>query len=103
MQLDAVTNAPQLVNATDYVNLDQTEIVGLLDFAQYLLSAKRGGVFFQRTFPLFQGFLRMLADRNSYLMNISLFRAQTGADFARNFSPRRVGDRSGQKPLLGVR
>jgi hypothetical protein len=103
LQLDCVVNAPQLVNPGDFVNLDETEIVGLLDMAQHHLSMKRGGVFFQRTIPLFQNFLRLMADRNSYLMNISIFRAQTGADFARNFSPRRMQDRTGRKLGVGLR
>jgi hypothetical protein len=103
LQLDAITNAPQLVNASDFVNLDETEIVKLLDFGQFFLSQKRGGVFFQRTIPLFKGYLEMLADRNSYLMNLSLFRQMTGADFARNFSPRRMSDRTGRKAGIGLR
>jgi len=103
LALDAVTNAPQLVKSGDFVNLDQTETTSLLDFAQFFMSQKRGGVFFQRTIPLFKGFLEMLAERNSYLMNISNFRQMTGADFARNFSPRRVQDRTGRKMGVGLR
>ena len=103
LQIDFILNAPKLVNPGDYVNLDSTEIVGLLDFGQHLLSEKRGGVFFQRTFPLYVGFLKMLADRNSYLVNISAFRSVVGTDFARNYSPRRKREQTGIGVGLGVR
>ena len=101
--LDALANAPQLVVPSDFVNLDETEIVGLLDYGQWRLSQKRGGVFFQRTMPLFQGYLRMLADRNSYLLNLSIFRQVVGADYARNASPRRQSERSGRQIGVGIR
>jgi hypothetical protein len=100
---DLVLNAPKLVNAGEFVNLDTTEITGLLDYAQHKMSFKRGGIFFARTIPLYQGFLRMMADRNSYLMNIDIFRRETGADFARNFAPRRASERSGRPLGIGVR
>jgi hypothetical protein len=103
LALDVITNSPQLVNSGEFVNLDNTEIVRLLDYGEFRLSLKRGGIFFARTLPLLQGFLKMLADRNAYLMNISIFRQMTGADFARNYSPRRIGERNGQPIGLGAR
>ena len=103
LAIDAITNAPQLVNSGDFVNLDNTETVALLDFAQHSMSFKRGGIFFARTLPLLQEFYRMCADRNAYLLNLSIFRQMVGADFARNYSPRRIGERNGQPETLGVR
>ena len=103
LQLDCLTNAPRLVNQTDYINLDSTEIVEILNFSQHFLSMKRGGIFFQRTMPLFESFMRMLADRNSYLLNVSIFRQMVGADFARNYNPRRQSERSGRRTGVGVR
>jgi hypothetical protein len=103
LSLDVITNAPQLVNPGDYINLDATEITEVLNYSEHRLSFKRGGVFFQRTMPLYQSFVRMLVERNSYLANISIFRQVIGADFARNYSPRRKSERSGVPMGLGVR
>lgn len=103
LAVDALTNAPQLVNAGDFINLDSTEIVGVLDYSQWRLSFKRGGLFFQRTFPLFQGYLKILVERNAYLANLAPFRQIVGADFARNYSPRRISDRTGREFALGLR
>ena len=103
LQLDCLNNAPQLVNPDDYVDLDETEITALLDYGQHRLSLDRGGIFFARTLPLLQNFLRVLADRNSYLMNISIFRQMTGTDYARNFAPRRASERSGRPVGVGLR
>ena len=101
--LDCITNSPALVNPTDYVNLDETEITGLINYGEHRLALKRGGIFFARTLPLLQGFYRMLADRNSYLMNIGLFRSQIGADFARNYAPRRTTEGRSQPLVMGLR
>jgi hypothetical protein len=103
LQLDVVTNAPALVNPGDFVNLDQTEIVGLLNYAEHRMSFDRGGIFFARTLPLLQSFYQLLADRNSYLMNLSIFRQMCGSDFARNYSPRRISERSGVPMGVGLR
>ena len=103
LQMDVITNAPQLVAPGDFVNLDETEIVGLLNYGEHRLSLKRGGIFFARTLPLLKSFYQMLADRNSYLLNISIFRQAIGADFARNYAPRRQSERSGTPVSMGLR
>jgi hypothetical protein len=103
LTFDVVTNAPQLANPGDFINLDTTEIVGVLGYAQHRLAMKRGGVFFQRTFPLLKSYYQLLANRNSYLLNLSIFKQQIGADFARNYAPRRVSERSGIPVGIGTR
>ena len=103
LAFDVITNAPKLVKSTDFIDLDETEIVGVLDYAQFRLSWKRGGIFFARTIPIYKGFLKMLADRNAYLLNISAYRQMVGMDYARNASPRRIQERTGRTLGVGLR
>lgn len=103
LAMDVITNAPQMMNSGDFINLDQTEIVGILDYVEHRLSLKRGGIFFARTLPLYQNYIRMICERNSYLLNLSCFRQIVGADFARNYSPRRQSERNGLPQGVGLR
>lgn len=103
LQMDVLTNAPQLVDDADFVNLDATETVGLLDYSEHRIAMKRGGIFFARTLPLLKSFYQLLADRNSYLLNLAIFRQAVGADYARNYSPRRQSERSGRPVGVSLR
>lgn len=103
LQMDCLSNSPQLVLPGDFVNLDSTEVVELLNFGEWRLSFKRGGIFWQRTFPLLESFVKMLVARNGYLANVSIFRQIVGANFARNAAPRRFSERTGRPFGVGLR
>lgn len=103
LTLDVITNAPKLSAGGDYINLDTTEITGILGYAEHRLSSKRGGLFFARTLDQLRDFYRMLAQRNSYLLNIGIYKGAVGSQWARAMMPRRVADRSGAAVGLGIR
>lgn len=103
LALDAVVPAPILVNGTDFVNLDNAEITALLDFAEWRLMLKKGGIYVAQAQPLLRQFLRMAAGRNSYLRTLSLYKSAIGDDRARRTNPRRIEEREGVPFGIGQR
>ncbi len=72
--LDLVRKAPVLVVDTDYVQMGNEELEGVLDYAEHVATFKEGGAEFDATAGLLQRFLRLAGVRNTKLNAAAWFR-----------------------------
>ena len=56
--IDAIRNAPQMVNAGDSVPIGREYLNIILDYANHLAVFKQGGADFQETLPLYDSFVK---------------------------------------------
>jgi hypothetical protein len=102
LQIDALVQAPALVNDADFLNLDTAAIPPILDYCQHVMSFKRGGAVFRSNAQKLTSFMRFLAQRNSHLRASAEFRAVMGEDSSPRRRPRTTED-AGIKTTVGVR
>ena len=74
LTIDGVAATPVLVNAGDYIDLNESRHNVLLDYAKHYLSIKRGGMELQQTSPSLIAFLEAAADENALFRESSFFR-----------------------------
>lgn len=99
LQADCILKAPVLVNQNDYINIDSSEIRGILDYCQHILSFKRGGQVFLATMPMLENFQRAMLQRNSMLKASDPFKRLLGSADIRTKRPRSVSDAGGKGAL----
>lgn len=78
--LDGVAATPQLVAATDTLDLGEEDLRALLGYALHSMAYKLGGARFAATEGLYQQFILAAADRNSRLKASAFFLQQMGRD-----------------------
>lgn len=82
--LDGVADTPQLVDDSDFVDLEASAHNALIGEALHLASFKEGGQRWEGTMRYHREFLRAAADRNARLKSSVFFRRYLGRDFQRD-------------------
>ena len=89
--VDGVVNAPQLVNLTDTVDINNTSLQPILGYCLHYLAFKEGGQRWAATNQYYKEFLLAAIDQNDRLATSALFRKAAGLDVNRGQRPLRVG------------
>lgn len=87
LELDGVAVTPVLVNPTDTLDIDESDLGPLLGETIHLLAFKLGGPTLQGTLGAHLAFLLAAADKNSRLKACSWMRKLLGLDRARQAKP----------------
>ncbi len=82
--VDGVADTPQLVDDSDFVDLEDSEHHALIGEALHLATFKEGGTRWEGTMRYHREFLLAAADRNARLQSSTFFRRYLGGDVGRD-------------------
>ena len=89
--VDGVVNAPQLVNLSDTVDINNASLQAILGYGLHYLSLKESGQRWKITQSYYRDFLLAAMDQNDRLATSAVFRKAAGLDINRGQRPLRVG------------
>lgn len=91
INVEGVVYAPQLVNPTDTVDINNDSLQPILGYALHYAAFKEGGARWAATQGYYKEFLLAAMDQNDRLATSALFRKAAGLDINRGQRPLRVG------------
>lgn len=98
LMMDGIAITPVLAGLSDYLNIGEQELNGLLNYWQHVAMFKDGGDEFASSMGQFKDFLKQAGTTNSLLMASSKFRGWMGADAGKAEHPYRApGERVGAR------
>jgi hypothetical protein len=97
LTVDGVVEAPTLIAAGDFIDINNASIQPILGYALHYLAFKEGGVRWAATQAYYKEFLLAAVDQNDRLATSALFRKAMGLDVNRGQRPMRTGLAEQQK------
>lgn len=88
--IDGLTFTPILANDSDFVDIGQEELTGLLDLCQAIAVFKEGGKEFQDSQGQLQTFMKFAAEKNAMFMASAAWRAFLGINTDQMKKPMRL-------------
>lgn len=83
LQIDGIIRSPTLVQESDFINIDTSQIPALVGECLATLAFKRGGIALQKALAGHRDFVRMCAQINSHIKAMAPFRKYMAEDASR--------------------